>query len=68
MSNNIRVGDRVYLTHHMSHKGVVTEIFFREVKAGIQVGPLSKQMYIKFISELDGSAVIAKRQDLRKDE
>lgn len=27
MSNNVRIGDRVYLTHHMSHKGVVTEIF-----------------------------------------
>lgn len=68
MSNNVRVGDRVYLTHHMSHKGVITEIFFRDVKAGIQVGPLSKQMYIKFISELDGSEIVAKRQDLRKDE
>lgn len=68
MSNNVRVGDRVCLTHHMSHKGVITEIFFRAVKAGIQSGPLSKQMYIKFISELDGSEIVAKRQDLRKDE
>jgi len=68
MSNNVRVGDRVYLTHHMSKKGVITEIFFRTVQAGIQVGPLSKQMYVKFISELDGEEVIAKRQDVRKDD
>ena len=68
MSNNVRVGDKVYLTHHMSNKGVITEIFFREIKAGIQSGPLSKQMYVRFISELDGSVVIAKRQDVRKDD
>jgi len=68
MSNNVRIGDRVYLTHHMSHKGVVTEIFFRNVAAGIQSGPLSKQMFLKFISELDGQVIIAKRQDLRKDD
>ena len=68
MSNNVRVGDRVYLTHHMSNKGVVTEVFFRNITAGIQAGPLSKQMYIKFISELSGQEVIAKRQDVRKDD
>ncbi len=68
MSNNVRVGDKVYLTHHMSHKGLVTEIFFRNVNAGIQVGPLSKQMFVKFTSELDGKEVIAKRQDVRKDD
>jgi len=68
MSSNVRVGDRVYLTHHMSHKGLVTEVFFRNVKAGIQSGPLSRQMYVKFISELDGREVIAKRQDVRKDD
>ena len=68
MSNNVRIGDRVYLTHHMSHKGLITEIFFRNVQAGIQVGPLSKQMYVKFISELDGQEIIAKRQDVRKDD
>ena len=68
MSNHVRVGDKVYLTHHMSHKGLVKEIFFRDVKAGIQVGPLSKQMYVKFISELDGQEIVAKRQDVRKDD
>ena len=50
MSNNIRVGDKVYLTHHMSHKGIVTEIHFKKITAGIQSGPLSKQMFVKFIS------------------
>ncbi len=68
MSNNVRIGDRVYLTHHMSHKGVVAEIFFRNISAGIQSGPLSKQMFIKFVSELDGQVIVAKRQDLRKDD
>ena len=68
MSNNVRVWDKVYLTHHMSNKGVITEIFFRNVAAGIQVGPLSKQMYVKFISELNGDEVVAKRQDVRKDD
>ena len=68
MSNNVRVGDKVYLTHHMSHKGLITEIFFRNVKAGIQAGPLSKQMYVRFISELDGQEIVAKRQDIRKDD
>tara|TARA_X000001388_G_scaffold74190_1_gene66806 strand:- start:385 stop:591 length:207 start_codon:yes stop_codon:yes gene_type:complete len=68
MSNNVRVGDRVYLTHHMSNKGVITEIFFRNVSAGIRSGPLSKQMYVKFISELNGQEVVAKRQDVRKDD
>ncbi len=68
MSNNVRVGDRVYLTHHMSHKGVVTEIFFRDITAGIQSGPLSKQMYVRFTSELNGQEIVAKRQDLRKDD
>lgn len=68
MSNNVRVGDRVYLTHHMSNKGVITEIFFLSVKAGIQSGPMSKQMFVRFMSELDGQEVVAKRQDVRKDD
>ncbi len=68
MSNNVRVGDRVYLTHHMSNKGVITEIFFRSVKAGIRSGPMSKQMFVRFMSELDGQEVVAKRQDVRKDD
>ena len=68
MSNNVRVGDKVYLTHHMSCRGVITEVFFRKITAGIQSGPLSKQMFVKFISEIDGKEVIAKRQDVRKDD
>ena len=52
----------------MSHKGLVTEVYFRKITAGIQSGPLSKQMYVKFISELNGQEVIAKRQDIRKDD
>ncbi len=67
MSNNIRVGDKVYMTHHMSNKGVVTEVFYRSVTANIGPGTLSKQMWVKFNSELTGQEVIAKRQDLTKD-
>ena len=67
MSNHIRVGDKVYMTHHMSNKGVVTEVFYRSVTANIGPGTLSKQMWVKFNSELTGQEVIAKRQDLTKD-
>ena len=67
MSNHIRVGDKVYMTHHMSNKGVVTEVFYRSVTANIGPGTLSKQMWIKFNSVLTGQEVIAKRQDLTKD-
>ena len=68
MLKNVKVGDRVYMLYHMSNKGVVTEVFFREVRHGNGAGPFSKQMYIKFLSDLTGKEVIAKRQDLRKDE
>lgn len=67
MSNNIRVGDKVYMTHHMSNKGVVTEVFFRSITANIGPGTLSKQMWVRFKSELSGEIVTAKRQDLIKD-
>ena len=67
MSNNIREGDKVFVTHHMSNKGLVTEVFYRSVSANIGPGTLSKQMYVKFISELDGQEYIAKRQDVTKD-
>lgn len=67
MSNNVRVGDKVFLTHHMSNKGLVTEVFYRSVTAGIGPGTLSKQMFVKFKSELTGQEVIAKRQDVTKD-
>ena len=68
MLKNIRVGDRVYMTYHMSNKGVVTELFFRNVTAGSSAGPLTKQMFVKFISEIDGKEKIVKRQDVRKDD
>ena len=68
MLKNVRPGDRVYMTHHMSNKGVVTEVFFKNVRHGNASGPFSKQMFVKFISELDGKEVIAKRQDIRKDD
>ena len=67
MSNFIRVGDKVYMTHHMSNKGVVTEVFFRPVTAGSSDGSFSKQMWLRFISELTGQVVTIKRQDVTKD-
>ena len=67
MSNYVRIGDKVFMTHHMSNKGVVTEVFFRSVTANIGPGPLSKQMWIRFKSELTGEIVTAKRQNLTKD-
>jgi len=49
MSNFIRVGDKVYMTHHMSNKGVVTEVFFRPVTAGSSDGSFSKQMWLRIL-------------------
>ena len=65
---HIRVGDKVYMTHHMSNKGLVTEVFFREVRHGNNAGPFSKQMFVKFISEIDGQEKIVRRQEVRKDD
>ena len=67
MSNNIREGDKVFMTYHMSNKGLVTEVFYRSISASVGPGTLSKQMYVKFISELDGKEHTAKRQDVTKD-
>ena len=64
---NIRVGDLVYLTHRMNAKGLVTEVFFRPVGHGNGAGPFSKQMFVKFINEKDGTEVVVRRQELRKD-
>tara|TARA_Y100001963_G_C6428929_1_gene286120 strand:+ start:296 stop:505 length:210 start_codon:yes stop_codon:yes gene_type:complete len=66
MLRNIRVGDKVYMTYHMSNKGIVTEIFFKTVQAGNGSGPFSQQMFVKFISELTGKEVTIKRQDIRR--
>ena len=67
MSNHIRLGDRVFVTHHMSQKGVVTEIFYRPVKAGSMHGTFTKQMWLKFKSELTGEIISVKRQDVMKE-
>jgi hypothetical protein len=68
MLRNVKVGDKVYMLYHMSTKGVVTEVFFRDVKAGNGAGPFSKQMFVRFVSELTGKEVVVSRQDIRKDE
>tara|TARA_R110001592_G_scaffold67881_1_gene208001 strand:- start:1415 stop:1624 length:210 start_codon:yes stop_codon:yes gene_type:complete len=67
MSNHVRIGDKVFMTHHMSNKGLITEVFYRSIGANIGPGTLSKQMFVKFRSELTGQEVIAKRQDVTKD-
>ena len=66
--NHIRIGDRVYLTHHMSKKGLVTEVFFRAVQANNNAGPFTKQMFVRFVDDVDGKEIVAKRQDVRKDD
>ena len=68
MLRNIRVGDRVYMTYHMSNKGVVTEIFFKPVRHGNASGPFSQVMFVKFLSELTGKEVTIKRQDVRRED
>jgi hypothetical protein len=68
MSSNLRVGDRVYMTYHMSNKGVINEIFFKPVQHGNGAGPFSQIMFVKFLSELTGKEVTIKRQDVRKED
>ena len=67
MSNFLREGDKVYMTHNMGVKGVVAEVFYRSITANIGPGTLSKQMWVKFINPQTGQIVTAKRQDLTKD-
>tara|TARA_Y100001937_G_scaffold124921_1_gene190597 strand:+ start:576 stop:785 length:210 start_codon:yes stop_codon:yes gene_type:complete len=67
MSNYLREGDKVYMTHRMNIKGLVTEIFFHSVKANTGPGTLSKQMFVRFRRADTGEIVVAKRQDLTKD-
>ena len=67
MSNFLREGDKVYMTHNMGIKGVVTEVFYRSVTANIGPGTLSKQMWVRFQRTDTGDIVTAKRQDLIKD-
>lgn len=49
---NIREGMKVMVTHHMSNKGRVTKVYFVPVTHGSMGGTFSKQMRVKFISEL----------------
>ena len=67
MSNFLREGDKVYMTHNMGIKGVVTEVFYSSVTANIGPGTLSKQMWVRFQRTDTGDIVTAKRQDLIKD-
>ena len=67
MSNFLREGDKVYMTHNMGVKGIVTEVFYKSVTANIGPGTLSKQMWVKFVNPQTGQLVTAKRQDLTKD-
>jgi ABC-type phosphate transport system ATPase subunit len=67
MSNFLREGDKVYMTHNMGVKGVVTEVFYKSVTANIGPGTLAKQMWVKFVNTQTEQILIAKRQDLTKD-
>ena len=51
---NVREGMKVMVTHHMSNKGLVTEVYYVPVKHSSGSGTFSKQIRVKFISELDG--------------
>ena len=67
MSNFLREGDKVYVTHNMGVKGSVTEVFYKTITANIGPGTLSKQMWIRFKKHDTGEIVTVKRQDLTKD-
>lgn len=49
---NIREGMKVMVTHHMSNKGRVIEVYYVPVKHGNAAGTFSKQMRVKFLSEI----------------
>jgi hypothetical protein len=51
---NVREGMKVMVIHHMSNKGIVTKVYFTPVKSGLVGGTFSKQMRVKFISEIKG--------------
>ena len=63
---NIREGMKVMVTHHMSNKGLVTEVYYVPVKHGSMNGTFSRQMRVKFISELDGQEKDFRASDLMK--
>ena len=49
---NIREGMKVMVIHHMSNKGKVTKVYYVPVHHGSSGGTFSKQMRVKFISEI----------------
>lgn len=61
---NIREGMKVMVTHHMSNKGRVTQVYYVPVQHGSMYGTFSKQMRVKFISELDGQEKDFRASDL----
>jgi len=63
---NIREGMKVMVIHHMSNKGVVTKVYYTPVQHGSMNGTFSKQMRVKFISELDGQEKDFRASELMK--
>ena len=61
---NVREGMKVMVTHHMSNKGRVTKVYYVPVQHGASAGTFSKQMRIKFISEIDGEEKDFRASDL----
>ena len=61
---NVREGMKVMVIHHMSNKGRVTKVYYVPVTHGTSSGTLSKQMRVKFISELDGQEKDFRAADL----
>ena len=61
---NIRQGMKVMVTLHMSNKGNVTKVYYVPVKHSSGGGTFSKQMRVKFISELDGQEQDFRASDL----
>jgi len=58
---NVREGMKVMVTHHMSNKGRVVGVYFVPVQHGSANGTFSKQMRVKFLSEIKDYGV----QDFR---
>ena len=63
---NIREGMKVMVIHHMSNKGKVTKVYYVPVQHGSMNGTFSKQMRVKFISEIDGKEKDFRASDLMK--
>lgn len=61
---NVREGMKVMVIHHMSNKGIVTKVYYTPVQHGSMYGTFSKQMRVKFISELDGKERDFRASDL----